>query len=395
MEWYSKGRRAEIENLLKGVIVVDLSRLGPGPFCTMILADMGARVIKVEPPNGDPIREMIPGVYEALNRNKRSIIIDLKKEGGTAVLSRLVEKAKVFVESYRPGVAKRIGVDYEKIRSINDGIVYCSISGYGQDGPYRGWSGHDINYCAVAGISSISGDPFGPPAIGTGVPIADYCSALYACLSILSMLYAHKGGYLDVSMTDCALSFMTTRINEYIARGRPPKEKFIGRGGYGIFKTSDEKYLAIGVVEEYFWQRLCRVLDREDLVKDSRFNSFLKRNNLMEEINSILSKAFLVRPRDEWISLLSQADVPCSPVNFIEDLPDDPHIKHRGLIVESETNEQQIFNILFPTRFNGELLPLRSLAPSYPGQDTDQILCETGLNETEIELLKQGNVIKP
>lgn len=139
-------------DLLKGVRVIDLSELAPGPFCTMFLADMGADVIKVERPKGDPVRRMIPGVYEAFNRNKQSIVLNLKNEAGRGLLFRLIEKADVFVESFRPGVLQRLGVGYEKVKSINEGIVYCSISGYGQDSPYSDWPGHDINYCAVAGI---------------------------------------------------------------------------------------------------------------------------------------------------------------------------------------------------------------------------------------------------
>jgi crotonobetainyl-CoA:carnitine CoA-transferase CaiB-like acyl-CoA transferase len=380
-------------DLLKGVRVIDLSELAPGPFCTMFLADMGADVIKVERPKGDPVRRLIPGVYEAFNRNKQSIVLNLKNEEGRGLLFRLIEKADVFVESYRPGVLERLGVSYEKAKSINEGIVYCSISGYGQDGPYRDWPGHDINYCAVAGISSINGQPAGPPDIGTGIPIADYSSSLYACISILSMLYAHRGGYLDVSMTDCALNLMITRVNEYMARGKPSKEKFLGRGGYGIFKAKDDRYFAIAAVEKHFWYRLCQVIGHEDMAKDSRFDTWIKRNENMNELNSVLDRIFVSRSRDEWVSLLSQADVPCSPVNFIDDILDDPHIKARGQIEKRERDGEEISNILFPTLFDGERLPLRSLAPAYPEQDTDQILRGIGLNELEIERLKKSGFI--
>ena len=380
-------------DLLKGVRVIDLSELAPGPFCTMLLADMGADVIKVERPKGDPVRRMIPGVYEALNRNKRSIVINLKNKEGRSLLFRLIEKADVFIVSYRPGVLQRLGVSYEKVKSINEGIIYCSISGYGQNSPYRNWPGHDINYCAVAGISSINGRPAGPPEIGTWIPIADYSSSLYACISILSMLYAHRGGYLDVSITDCALSLMITRVNEYMARGKPSKEKFVGRGGYGIFRAKDGKYLAIALVEEHFWRRFCQLIGHEDMAKDGRFDSWIKRNENMNELNSILDKVFVTYSRDKWVSLLAQADVPCSPVNFINDIPDDPHIKARRQIEERKRDGVKISNILFPTLFDGKRLPLRSLAPSSPGQDADQILTDTGINKSEIERLRKSGAI--
>lgn len=190
-------------------------------------------------------------------------------------------------------------------------------------------------------------------------------------------------------MTDCALNLMITRINEYMARGRPSKEKFLGRGGYGVFKAKDGAYLAIAPVEEHFWHRFCQLIGREDMGKDSRFDSWIKRNENMYELNSILDKVFVTHSRDEWVSLLSQADVPCSPVNFIDDIPDDPHIKARGQIEKKERDGRQIYNILFPTCFDGKRLPLRSLAPSLPGQDTNQILKDIGLNESEIETLRE------
>lgn len=376
-------------DLLNGVRVIDLSELGPGPFCTMLLADMGAEVIKVERPKGDPVRKMIPGVYQALNRNKKSIILNLKNKAGKKLLFSLIEKANIFIESYRPGVAKRLGVGYERVKTLNEKIIYCSISGYGQSGPYSSWPGHDINYCAVAGISSISGQPSGPPAVGSGIPIADYSSSLYACIAILSMLFMQRGGFLDVCMTDCALSLMSTRVNEYVAGGRPAKEKFIERRGYGIFKAKDGRYLAIGLIEKHFWQHFLQVLRREGIAKGMRLE-FCKG---VKEVNSILEKVFLAYSRDEWISILSKADLPCSPVNFIEDIPNDQHIKSRGLIAEREQNGQQIMNILFPVRFDEKQLPLRSLAPAYPGQNTNQILLELGLTASKIETLREKGAI--
>lgn len=376
-------------SLLEGVRIVDLSELAPGPFCTMLLSDLGAEVIKVERPTGDPVRNMISGVYEVINRNKKSIALNLKNEEARKLVFKLAERADVFVESYRPGVANRLGVGYEQIKSANERIIYCSISGYGQDGPYRDWPGHDVNYCAVAGISSVSGEPDGPPAIGAGVPVADFTSSLYACISIIAKLYSHEGGYLDVSMADCALNFMLTRINEVIAQGKSVKEKFTGRGAYGIFKAKDDKYVAIAPIEAHFWQRFCKVIGHEGLEKDSRFETWAKRNENREELNAVLDRVFLTRSQEEWISVLIKTDVPCSPVNYIDELKDDPHIKSRKQIVESEKDGLEILHVLFPTCFDGKRLPIRSESTSVQGENTEQILTDIGLTESEIEGLKE------
>ena len=375
-------------NLLKDILVVDVTELAPGPLCTELLADLGASVIKVERPTGDPLRKMIPGAFECLNRNKKSIALNLKKDDEKTKLFKLIEKANVFVENYRPYVAQRLGVGYEQVKLINSDIIYCSISGYGQNGPYSKWPGHDINYCAVSGLSNISGDPEGPPDIGAGVPIADYSSSLFACISILSMLCARKGGYLDVSMTECCLYLMSSRINEYLDRGKPSKKKLVGRGGYGIYKAKDGKYFAIAPIEDHFWKNFCKVIDRDDLANDERFETFRKRNENRNVLNPILDEKFMLKNRKEWMSILTKADVPFSPVNNFDDLVDDLHLKSRGLISEKEREGRKFMNISFPVVFNGDRLPLRFLAPASPGHDTDEIFSDIGMSKTDISDFK-------
>jgi crotonobetainyl-CoA:carnitine CoA-transferase CaiB-like acyl-CoA transferase len=268
----------------------------------MVLADLGAEVIKVErPPSGDPARD-IQGLFDAVNRNKKSITLDLKSQEGKAAFVKLLEKSDVLIEGFRPGVLAKLGYGWENVRAINDRIVYCSISGYGQDGPYRDLPGHDVNYLAVAGALSISGDPEGGPVAWGGVQIADLCSAMYAALAIMAALRHRdldgKGAYLDVSMTDCVLAWMGPRMGEYFARGCPPKEKLMGRGGYGSYKTRDGKYIAIGCVELHFWQHLCKVLGLPEMANEQKYCHWYKRMELCKEINTVLAQRFLEKDGD-------------------------------------------------------------------------------------------------
>ena len=359
---------------LSGVSVLDLTGLLPGPFCSMILADLGAEVIKVErPPGGDPARTALPGLFGALNRNKKSVTLDLKDREGKIAFAGLLEKSDVLLEGFRPGVLARLGFGWEEARAVNSRLVYCSISGYGQDGPYRDLPGHDVNYLAVAGALSISGDPEGGPAAWGGVQIADLCSAMYAAVAILAALRQRersgRGAYLDVSMTDSAVAWMGPRIGEYYGRGRPPREKFMGRGGYGTYRAGDGKHLAVGCVEDHFWQRLCRVLGLDGMAEDERYGSWVRRIELSREINSVLNECFLKKDRDVWLELLKRADVPCSPVNSIEDLLEDPHILSRNLI----ENIDGFPLVRFPVRFDG--MEVRAVGPGpEPGQHNEELL---------------------
>jgi len=359
---------------LSGVSVLDLTGLLPGPFCSMILADLGAEVIKVErPPGGDPARTALPGLFGALNRNKKSVTINLKDREGKIAFAGLLERSDVLLEGFRPGVLARLGFGWEEARAVNNRLVYCSISGYGQDGPYRDLPGHDVNYLAAAGALSISGDPEGVPAAWGGVQIADLCSAMYAAVSILAALRQRersgRGAYLDVSMTDSAVAWMGPRIGEYYGRGRPPREKFMGRGGYGTYEAGDGKRLAVGCVENHFWQRLCRVLGLDGMAEDERYGTWVRRIELSREINSALNQCFLKKDRDAWLELLKRADIPCSPVNSIEDLLEDPHILSRNLI----ENIDGFPLVRFPVRFDGMEIRAVGLGPE-PGQHNKELL---------------------
>jgi len=369
---------------LTGIKVVDLTNLLPGPFCTMILSDLGAEVIKIErPPLGDPIRKIMPGVYEAVNRNKKSLSLNLKNEKAKEVLLKLIKQGDVLIEGFRPGVLERLGFGYKEVRNFNEKIIYCSISGYGQGGPYTSLPGHDINYLGLSGVLSISGDPKGPPAPWGGVQVADLCVSMYAVVSIIAALHGREksgqGDYLDVSMADCLLAWAGPRIGEYYGSGKPSKEKFMGRGAYGAFQTKDGKYLTIGCVEEEFWRNLCNLLGREDLIQKEEYSNWHSRNAHADEINSILQKFFLEKNKDEWLTLLKKADVPCGPVNFFEDLNNDPHISSKELIYYYDNKPL----IAFPVKFE-KTKPRKVRVIPKAGEHNTEILTSLGYSREEM-----------
>lgn len=339
---------------LEGIRIVDLTNLLPGPFSTKILTELGAEVIKIERPiTGDPVRAMIPGLFEAMNRGKKSVALDFKNTNDKETLKKLIEKSDVLIEGFRPGVMKKLGFGADDVEKINSKIIYCSISGYGQTGPYKDLPGHDVNYLAVSGVMSISGNPKeGPEATG-GVQVADLASSMFAVISILAALQKRsrtgKGTFIDVSMTECALSLMGPRIAEYHSRKKPPKEDFMGRSAYGAFKTKEGKYLSIGCVEEHFWKGFCENVGLSELLTDERYNSWVKRMKHADEINNKIIPVMLTKDLNEWLDILIKADIPCSPVNFIDDLIHDPQLQFRNALREVDGR----IIIGFPAKFDG------------------------------------------
>lgn len=339
---------------LVGIRIVDLTNLLPGPFSTKILTELGAEVIKIERPlTGDPVRDMMPGLFEAVNRGKKSITLDLKNMSDKETLKKLIEKSDVLIEGFRPGVMKRLGFGKDEAQKINSKIIYCSISGYGQTGPYKDLAGHDVNYLAVSGVMSISGNPKEGPEAAGGVQVADLASSMFAVISILAALQKRsktdKGTSIDISMTECALSLMEPRIAEYHSRKKPSKEDFMGRGGYGAFKTKDGKYLSIGCVEKHFWKRFCEIVGLPELLLNEKYDSWIKRMEHADVINNKIIPVILKKDLNDWMDILSKADIPCSPVNFIDDLIHDPQLQFRNALREVDGR----IIIGFPAKFAG------------------------------------------
>jgi crotonobetainyl-CoA:carnitine CoA-transferase CaiB-like acyl-CoA transferase len=379
-------------SLLEGIRILDLTRLLPGPWCTLLLSDLGADVIKIEEPGiGDPVRIAPPFIknisagHILLNRNKKSLSLNLKKEEGREIFFRLAKDSDVILEGFRPGKVKKLGIDYEEIRKINPQIIYCSISGYGQDGPYKNLPGHDINYVGISGALSLNLDSEGRPVI-PGLQIADIGSgALLACVGILSALFSRertkKGRYIDLSMTDGVFSWLTMYAAIFLSQKRNPKrEEMVLQGTipcYNIYKTKDGKYLTLGALENYFWENFCRAVNHPELIK----HQFSPQK--IDEVRNIL----LQRERDEWLSIFRGKDVPCGPLNTIEEAFRDPQILHRKMVVEHE-GVKMIGN---PIKFSDFSIDIRK-APKL-GEHSEEILLQLGYTKEEIKRLKEKKVI--
>lgn len=307
---------------LAGVTVVDFSELLPGPFFTQALTEMGARVIKIErPPHGDNARRLGAGGFAAVNRGKESLLVDMKDEAQRTQVRQLVASADVVVESYRPGVMARLGMDFASLQVTCPRLIYVSLSGYGQAGPWANLPGHDINYLAAAGVLAVSGEAGGQPALGAGLPVADLCGAMYALSSTLAALLQRErtdlGQHLDVSLADCALHWMNPRLGAYREGGaatlEAQREMTLVKPAYGAFGCRDGRYVSVAALEDHFWKRLCEAVDLTPFDGEA-YQSFKQRKPHAQTINQRLSEAVKDRDADEVFELLRQHDVPVAPV---------------------------------------------------------------------------------
>ena len=326
-------------HFLKGIRVLDLSQFLPGPFATQMLADMGADVVKVEPPKGDPMRDLDPitndrsaSPYHALvNAGKRVITIDLKDPGGRAQFIRLIERADVLMESYRPGVMAKLGFDHASLRKINPRLVHCALSGYGQNGPMRLAAGHDINYAAAAGQLGLTGSGARPHMAYPMV--ADYAGALQSSIAILGALVGRgqtgQGAYLDVSMADAVLAWQSQALTALNRGNTPARGQNLLTGGaafYGVYETKDARFLSLGAIETVFWENFCRAVAREDLI--SRQSEPLPQTSLTEAVAAI----FKEKTRDAWDAMLADVDCCYHPVLDIDEVAQHPQNQARGMI---------------------------------------------------------------
>jgi len=400
---------------LEGVKVLDLSTLVPGAFCTMLLGDLGADVLKVEAPRMNVFMgtsRAVPeeeqrkaAAYYALDRNKKSIVLNLKSDEGRAVFYRLCQNTDVIVEGFRPGVAGRLKVDYSTISDLNPRIVYCSLSGYGQDGPYRTFPGHDINYIAMAGVLGLIGSSEGPPVVPLNL-VADFAgAALYGALGISVALVARgktgKGQYVDVAYMDGAISLMSWFNCGYFFDG-----SMLNRGEswlhgaypyYGVYETKDGKYITIGCLEPHFWENLCRLLGKEGYIPYGfalEHTLHKPEGGKWNEIRSWLKQVFLTRARDEWFELLISNDVPAGKVNTPDEVFNDPQVLHRRMVIEVDHPALgKVKQVGVAPRLSGTPGKVRSLSP-LPGEHTDEILRKLGYKRGEIKQLRQKGIIQ-
>lgn len=384
---------------LEGVRVLDLSRLAPGPFCTMLLADLGADVLVIEPPADSRAGQAPAGrmadPYNALGRNKRSIILNLREEEARAVCYKLAESADVVVEGFRPGVVDRLGVDYETLHKKNERIVYCSLSGYGQTGPYAGLVGHDINYISVGGALGMIGWPDTPPAIPMNV-IADFAGGgLHAAYAILAALLARertgRGQYVDIAMSDGVLYLLAMSISSYYSTGSAPQPgATILNGGaplYNVYECADGGWISVGSLEPHFYANLCRVMGREDFI-GAQFDSSRR-----AEVFEHFRKEFKTKTRDEWFEIMKQTDICAAPVYRLDEALADPHNLARDMVVEVDHPEAgKVKQVGIGPKFSETPGAVRSPAPA-PGTHTDEVLASIGYDAERIAALRERGVV--
>lgn len=415
---------------LDGIRVLDLTQLLPGPYGTQLLADMGADVIKVEPPTGDPARHVQadPGwaghVFSAVNSNKRSIAIDLKSDEGRAVFYDLVTESDVVFEQFRPGVTERLGVDYETLTDYREDLVYCSLTGYGQDGPYRDRVGHDLNYLAVAGLLDMTRPPDetnggsgngtarteegerdktmptenergetataerGPPT-PPGYPVADMTGGLLAVTSILGALLERElggeGTYLDVSMTDAVLSYGQVELAMADA-GLDPRPGETPISGslpwYGVYETADSEYVTLAALEPRFFETFCDEIGRPELTDYHLTSNSEERAWLREELAAV----FADRTRSEWEDHLGDETM-VAPVNSPAEALSDPHIRERDILAETDAGHRRV---RFPV---GESTDAGGQVPAL-GEHTDELLADCGRNPEDIQHLRETGAVR-
>jgi len=390
---------------LEGITVLDLSRLLPGGFCSLLLADFGADVLKVEDTGmGDYVRWSPPyyegaaesarsAFYLALNRNKRSIRLNLKTDGGREVLLRLARDADVLLESFRPGVLERLGVGYERLRAENPRLVYCAITGYGQDGPYRDRSGHDMNYLGLVGLLGLSGEPGGPPVQAAG-QIADLGGgALMAAFGILAALRERdrsgEGQLVDVSMADGALSWLGMAAGRYFCDGTVPRRGELELAGglicYRPYACRDG-WVTLGALEPKFWQAWCRGVEREDLIE----RQFERPGSAAHaEVEAI----FAQRTRDEWQAFASAHDCCLEPVLELDEALDSELVRARGMVVElDQPGAGRVRQLGVPVKLSRTPGGVHAPGPVL-GEHTDAALAALGYAEAEVAALKDAGAV--
>jgi formyl-CoA transferase/CoA:oxalate CoA-transferase len=395
-----------MSQVLKGIKVLDLTRALAGPYCTMLLADYGAEVIKVELPGtgddtrgwGPPFVEGESAYFMSINRNKKSLTLDMKNTKSKDILERMIKQSDIIVENFRPGAADRLGLGYEQVKKINPKIIYCSISGFGQDGPYRELPGFDQTLQGMGGMMSITGEPNGPP-MKVGVAIADISGGMFAAFGIMLALFHRqktgKGQWVDTSLLDSQIAWLTYRAGEYFASGKLPEK--VGSGHpmivpYQAFKAKDE-YINIAAGNDQLWKRFCKVINMENIMDDPKFVTNAKRVENRKELIAILSKIIETRTGAEWLKLFEDAGIPAGPIYTLDKLFSDPQVLHRKMMVElTHPKAGKIKVTGVPVKLSeapGEI----TTPPPLLGQHNKEVLKDLGYSAEEIEKLIADKVV--
>lgn len=393
---------------LEGTRILDLTRLLPGPYATQLLGDMGATVVKVEQPGtGDYMRDMEPRladgeshVFSILNRNKESVSLDLKDERGQEAFLTLAEEADAVVEGFRPGVVDRLGIDYETVRARNESIVYCSLTGFGQDSPYLDWAGHDINYIGVGGLLGMTGEADEKPTV-PGLPVADYAGGMLCAFSLMVGLFqaaqTGEGDYYDVSMTDTIVSWLTSYAADVLnPQGTTPERGETQPAGkypcYQVYETADGNYVTLGAMEFHFWVEFCETVGLEQYANEG---DHYPEGERLAEVEAAVADVFASKTRAEWIEALDESAVPIAPVNDLDEVWSDPHVEARGLLAHLDVDGERVPVVDNPVETGTDHEWVRSPHPAL-GEDSEWLLVEAGVSREVIdELVADGVIDRP
>jgi len=391
---------------LEGVRVLDLTSVMAGPYCSMLLGDMGADVIKIESfPDGDTSRGFVPQIrgesycFTVLNRNKRSLAIDMKSAKGRDIVQQLAKRADIITENFRPGVVKKLGLDYESLRSANPGLVYASMSGFGQTGPYAGRGGYDIIAQGMSGIMMMTGEPGGRPAkVGIAMnDIASGVTALYAILgAYISRLRSGQGQYVETSLLEAGLAWSQWEFGAFFGAGELPAAmgtRHRRAAPYQAYRTSDG-YVTVGANNEKLWRAFCeQVCASPHWLSDPRYASNALRVQHADALQADIEAVFTSHPTAHWVEALDAAAVPGGPVYSYQQVFDDPHVKARAMVVEMEHPIMGTIKTFgSPVKSSGELVSIRRAAP-WLGQHSEEILRSLGIAEDEIKSLFDEAII--
>jgi formyl-CoA transferase len=376
---------------LQGIRVLDLSRVLAGPYCTMVLGDLGADVIKVEPPEGDETRGWGPpfaggesAYYLCVNRNKRDIIIDLKTEEGKKVLRELALRSDVLVENFRPGMLEKFDLDYETLHALNPGLIYCSITGFGQTGSMKDKPGYDFMIQALGGLMSITGEPQGEP-MKTGVAVVDLFAGQNAIIAILAALQARtltgRGQHLDISLFDSQLGWLANVASNYLISGNPPKRYGNAHPNivpYQSFQSKDG-WFAIAVGNDRQFERLCELIDRQELGSAEKFRTNAGRVENRDELIELLKAVFLKDSTAAWLRKFESSEIPCGPINDLDQVFAMPTVKERGMLIEMEHPTIGMLPLVgSPLKMSDTPVEYK-LPPPLMGEHTREVLKELGL----------------
>ena len=392
---------------LEGVRVLDLTRALAGPYCTLMLGDYGADVIKIElPGSGDDTRSWGPpfigeesAYFLSINRNKRSLTLNFKEPEAIDIFHRLVKDSDVIVENFTPGVMSRLGLDYPKVKAVNPKIVYCSISGFGQDGPYQSRPAYDQIMQGISGIMSITGEPDGEPQ-KVGVAITDIGAGMWAAFAIMTALYhraqQEEGQYIDISMLDSQVAWLTYQAGYYFANNEAPKR--LGAAHpivvpYQAFMSQDGTFINVAVGSERIWERFCQGIQREELRDKPEFATNGDRVRNRSTLVPLLQRHFLTRPSQKWVEDLQAVNVPAGPINDLADVFSDPQVLHRQMLLEMpHPSLGSIKQTGLPIKFSATPGSLDRHPPQL-GEHNLEILKDLGYSDAEIEQLAEKSVI--